>query len=53
MRNIGKKDSGIRVTYSKASMFQKNTKDTASPCGQFLQTVRPREHLLYGAADRC
>lgn len=25
---------------SMACMFQKNTKDTASPCGQFLQTAR-------------
>lgn len=53
MRNIGKKDLGIRVKYSEAGMFQKNTKHTASPCGQFLQTVKPRKQLaLYGPVGR-
>lgn len=32
------KDSGITVKYSKASVLQ-NTKDTASPCEQLLQTA--------------
>lgn len=46
------KDSGITVKYSKASMLQ-NTKDTASPCEQLLQTARPGNNSLYGAVDRC